>query len=364
MDRLLRFVLMCTFFAMIGPAGGDGWTDGRSSSEQTWVEEEDVRNFKRLIDVMAHDGLGAIEDLPAIIAAGTRKIEGGLDSFLSNGIAEDHWRGGVVDKSYEVLNLYREAIESVYEFALRGRSLMRDMVNQNIDEIQRAFDERRYAIIRMRLDDVREELTEANEALESAKAKLNNAAATTDDILKLINFKMAEKLRSAEDAKQGWGAGNSAAAYAFGVAVGAAAVALAPYAVPALAYGVAAGAGYGAAAGVGLTGLYQFTDALDRQGLQHRFHSEAQELSATGGKVRNAGDIIHQCTLGVDELQLAVEAAQKSTRRMSGYLRPEDADMFKIRLSDAKRNYKKLLAQYEETVKSIQSGSFKSKRLA
>ena len=94
----------------------------------------------------------------------------------------------------------------------------------------------------MRLGDVREELTEANEALESAKAKLTNAAVTTDDILKLINFMIAEKLSSAEDAKQGWGASNSTPAYAFGMAVGAAAAVLAPYAIP-VAYGVAAGAG-------------------------------------------------------------------------------------------------------------------------
>ena len=224
------------------------------------------------------------------------------------------------------------------------------MVNQNIDEIQRAFDEGKYAIIRMRLGDVREELTEANKALESAKAKLINAAATTDDILKLINFNIAEKLSSAEDAKQGWGPSNSAVAYTFGMAVGAVAAVLAPYAVP---------VAYGAAVGFGLTGL--FTDTFDRQGSQQCFCSEAQEFSATGGKVRNVGDIIHQCVLAVEELQLAVEDAQKSTERMSGYLRPADVGMFKICLSDAKRNYKKLLAQCEKTVKSIQSGSFKSK---
>ena len=74
----LFFVLMCTFFAMVGPAGGDGWLGGWSSSEQTWVEEEDVHIFRRLINVMAHDDLGAIEDLPAIIAARKRKIECGL----------------------------------------------------------------------------------------------------------------------------------------------------------------------------------------------------------------------------------------------------------------------------------------------
>ena len=346
-------VLLCAVSLYISPP----------SSKETWVEDEDVRSFEHLIDVMTRNDLGAIEELPIIIEAGGRKIEGGLDIFLSSGIADGDWRMSVVDKSYEVLSLYREAKESVYEVALRGRSLMQDMVDQNLDEIQRAFDEGKYEIIRMRLDDVREELTEASEALATAKVKLTNAVATTDDILKLIHLKTAEKQINAKGAKQGWGAGNSAVAYTFGMAVGAAAAVLAPYAVP-LAYGVAAGAGYGAAAGVGLTGLYQFTDALDRQGLQQRFHSEAQELSAAGGKVKNAREIIHQCTLGVGELQLAVEAAQKSTGKMSGHLKPEDANTFKNRLSDAKRNYKKLLARYEETVKSIQSGSFKSKRLA
>lgn len=239
---------------------------------------------------------------------------------------------------------------------------MRDMVDHNLDEMRSAFDEGKYEIIRMRLGDVREELKEANEALETAKGKLKNTVATTDDILKLINFKLAEKVSSAENAEQGWGAGYSTALYTFGMAFGAAAAVLAPYAIP-VAYGAVAGAAYGAAAGAGLTGFYQFKDALDRQDLQQRFRSEARELSITGGKVRNAGDIIHQCVLGVTELEAAVGSAQKSTEKMSGYLRPAHVEQFRTRLSDAKRNYRKLLGLYEDTVKSIESGSFKSKRL-
>ena len=360
---LKRFVLLCAFLAVIGSASGDGWLGSRRSSEQTWVEEEDVHNFERLFDVMIGSDLGAIEELPAVIEAGRRKIEGGLGNFLSSEKADGRWRGSVVDKSYEVLNLYREAMESVYKFALRGSSLMRDMVDHNIDEMQRAFDEGKYEIIRMLLGDVREELTEANEALESAKGKLKNAVSTTDDILKLIYIKLEEKVSSAEDTKQSWGAGYSTALYTFGMTIGAAAAVLAPYAIP-VAYGVAAGAAYGAAAGAGLTGFYQFKDALERQDLQQRFYSEARELSITGGKVRNAGDIIHQCVNEVIKLETAIGGAQRSTEKMTGFLKPTYAEQFRHRLSDAKRNYRKLLTRYEETVKSIESGSFKSKRLA
>ena len=348
---LKTFILLCTFLAMVGSASAWFWI----SSEQNWVEEEDVRNFEHLIDVMVHNDLGAIEELPIIIEAGRRKIEGGLDSFLSSGAAEGRWQLSVVDKSNEVLNLYREAMESVYEVTLRGRSLMRDMVDHNIDEMQRAFDGGKYEIVHMRLGDVREELAEAHNALETAKAKLKNAAATTDDILKLINIKLAEKVSSAEDAKQGWGAGYSTALYTFGMTVGAVAAVVAPYAIP-VAYGVAAGAG--------LTGFYQFKDALERQNLQQRFYSEARELSIVDGKVRDAGDIIQQCVLKVIELDSAVHDAKRSTEKMTGYLRPEDAERFRTRLSDAKRNYRKLLGLYEDTVKRIQSGSFKPKRLA
>ena len=126
------FILLCTFLAVVGSASAWFW----SSSEQNWVEEEDVRHFKHLIDVMARNDLGAIKDMPIIIEAGRPKMEGGLDSFLSSGAAEGRWQLSVVDKSNEFLNLYREAMESVYEFTLRGRSLMRDMVDHNIDEMQ------------------------------------------------------------------------------------------------------------------------------------------------------------------------------------------------------------------------------------
>ena len=137
--------------------------------------------------------------------------------------------------------------------------------------------------------------------------------------------------------------------------VGAVAAVVAPYAIP---------VAYGAMAGAGLTGLYQIADAVERQNLQRRFYSEARELYIIDGKVRHAGDIIQQCVLRVIELDLAVHDAKRSTEKMTGHLRPEHAEKFKTRLSDAKHNYRKLLGLYEDIVKRIQSGSFKSKRLA
>lgn len=229
---------------------------------------------------------------------------------------------------------------------------MRDMVNQNVDDIQTAFDKGKYEIIHMRLGDVRDHLKEASKALELAKVKLKNAMSTTDDLLSLITTKLAEKVTSAEEVKEGWSPGYTTTLYTLGVAFGAAVTVLAP--VP-MALGVAAGAG--------LTGFYQFLDAGARYNLRQRLYSEARELSAAGGKVRNVRDILEQCVLGVTELESAVDDACLSTEKMAGYLRPVDSEIFRIRLRDAKRNYQNLLALYDQTVESIQSGSIKSKRL-
>lgn len=224
-----------------------------SSSDQTWVEEEDVRSFRQLIDVKAHNRLGEIEDLPVIIEVAERNIEGGLGSFRSSGIADVRWRDKLsIKPSYGVLDLYREARESVHGFVLRGRNLMRDMVNHNFDDVQRAFDGGKYEIVNMRLGDVKDHLKGVSNALETAKGKLNNAASTTADILKLISSKLAEKVASAEDTNQGWSAGYSTALHTFGITIVAAAAVLAPFAIPV----------------AGLTGFYQFTDALDRYNLR------------------------------------------------------------------------------------------------
>ena len=88
-----------------------------------------------------------------------------------------------------------------------------------------------------------------------------------------------------------------------------------------------------------------------------RLNSEVKELSAAGGKVRNVRDTLEQCVLGVTELESAVDDARMSTEKMAGYLRPEDAKFFAMRLRDSKRNYQNLLVLYERTVESIQSGS-------
>lgn len=346
------FLLVLCAFLVVIPFRLDaaGW----NSSEQQWVKEEDVRKFRHLIDVMANNDLEEIGDLAAIIDAARQKIDDKLDTFLSSGIAKGRWQENVIDKASEVQRLYGEAIVSVFEFALHGRSLMQDMVNHVVDDLQRAFDQGNYEIICMRLDDVKDHLTEAHKALETAKAKMKNAASTSDDILKLINIKLTEKVTSAEDAKQGWSPVSTTILYSLGMAFGAGFAALAPFAIP-----VAAGA----ASGAGLTGFYQFMDALKREDLSNRLYSEARELSAAGSKVRNAKDILNQCVLGVTQLEVAVGEAQQSTNRMRGYLRPADAKLFRTRLRDAKHKYIKPLAMCEQTVESIQSGSVKSKRL-
>ena len=325
---------------------------GWSPFVQCWVQDEDVHSFRHLFDMMTNDDFGQIEDLPAIIDAVRHNIDTKLDTFLTSGMAEGRWQENVVDRAFGVLRLYREAKESVFDFVLRGRSLMRDMVNQNIDDIQTAFDQGKYEIIHMRLGDVRDHLKEASKALETAKVKLKNAMSTTDDLLSLITSKLVEKVSSAEEVKQGWSAGYTTTLYTLGVAFGAAVTVFAP--VP---------LAVGAVPGAGLTGFYQFLKAGARYNLRQRLHSEAKELSSAGGKVRNASDILEQCVLGVTELESAVEGAQLSTERMAGYLRPADAEIFTIPFRDAKHNYQNLLVLYERTVENIQSGSMKSKRL-
>ena len=318
---------------------------------QCWVQDEDVHSFRHLFDMMTNDDFG--QYLPAIIEAVRHNINTELDTFLSSGMAEGRWQENVVDRAFGVLRLYREAKESVFDFVLRGRSLMRDMVNQNIDDIQTAFDQGKYEIIHMRLGDVRDHLKEASKALETAKVKLKNAMSTTDDLLSLITSKLAEKVTSAEEVKQGWSAGYTTTLYTLGVAFGAAVTVFAP--VP---------LAVGAAAGAGLTGFYQFLDAGAKYNLRQRLYSEAKELSAAGGKVSNIRDTLEQCVLGVTELESAVDNARMSTEKMAGYLKPEHAEFFTICLRDSKRNYQNLLFLYERTVESIQSGSMKSKRLS
>lgn len=205
-------VILCAFLVVFSfRLDAADW----SLFEQRWVKEEDVRKFRHLIDVMANNDFEEIGDLAAIIDAASQKIDNKLDTFLSNGIAKGRWLENVIDKASEVQHLYREAIVSVFEFALRGRSMMQDMVNHVVDDLQRAFDQGNYEIICMQLNDVRDHLTEAHKALETAKATMKNAASITDDIFKLINIKLVEKVTSAEDAKQGWSVASTAILHSF-----------------------------------------------------------------------------------------------------------------------------------------------------
>lgn len=105
-----------------------------------------VKKFLKLFDMMESNSFGEIENLPAIIEAVTRRIDVDLYTFrsASRSESEGRWQENVVNKSYEVLNLYREAKDSVYAFMLRGKVMMEDMVNHELDEIQKAFDEGEY----------------------------------------------------------------------------------------------------------------------------------------------------------------------------------------------------------------------------
>lgn len=155
---------------------------GWSSLEKCLVEERNVHTFSHsFFDMMPNrfnNSFGEIEALPAIIHAVTASIKGKLNGFHSSDAAE----GLLQDKALEVLHLYREATESVDEFVLCGKSLMEDMVNHYVDDIQTAFDEEKYHIIDMRLGDVGDHLTKANKTLETAKVKLKTAVSATDDL--------------------------------------------------------------------------------------------------------------------------------------------------------------------------------------
>ena len=112
-----------------------------------------------------------IEALPAIIHAAMDNIKGKLEVLC--GAGEILLQSSIVNKSFEILRLYREATESVYEVVLCGRNLMRDLVNQVVDDtVQRAFNEEKYIINRMNLSNVEDHLNVTRERLEIAKVTL------------------------------------------------------------------------------------------------------------------------------------------------------------------------------------------------
>lgn len=327
--------------------------NGLSPLGKRWVEEGTVRNFSRVFDVMTSNSLGEIEALPAIIYAAMDNIkdtEGKLEDFRFGGAGEILLQNDIVNKTFEVLHLYREATESIYEFVLCGRNLMRDMVNSIVDDIQKAFDEEKYNIIRMHLGDVEKHLNEAKEKLETAQVKLKTAVSTTDALLGFIMSKVMEKKTIAEDVEQRWPAGYARIIIALGTTLGASLTVLTP--IPLVA---------GATAGAGLAGFYYFREELNRQNLLQRLDSEVTVLSAAGGKVSNVSDILRHCVLRIIELKSAVGEAQKSTGRMNGHLMPEDAELFRIRLRDAKVKYQNLLTLYEQIAQGILSGNIKPK---
>ena len=301
----------------------------------------DVETLVQLFDMMENNDFGEIENLPAIIEAAIHRIEDDLDTFRSSGESEGHWRENVTRMAYEVLDQYREVNENVYKFVHHGRDLMQDMVDHELDEIQRAFNERKFDNIFELLGDISDHLREAEKPLTTVKAKLKTARSATDELFRVIMLKCSETVTSASDVKPGWSAIVNTTLYSLGIGTGTVS-ALMDEDVDSL------------------SRVISHMDEAERQNLVQRLSSEAKGLSAVGGKVRIVTNTLNQCINEVIRLEVAVGIARVSTEKMTAN-QSVDADLFASRLRRAKRNYQKLLDQYNRVIERIESASKKSK---
>ena len=305
---------------------------------QCWVESEDVAKFVHVFDLMANtNSLEEIESLPAIIDFAARVM--GNRTFLDLPQSEGGVQDNMVDKAYKVRKLYKEANESVYEFVLHGRNLMRDMLDHGFDEIQSAFRQEKYRDIEVRLGYVIDDLTDAKEVLDIVKEKVDNARSATDDLYLFIMHKWANAKRAE------WSATDNTTVYYLAGACRAVALFL----------GIS----------TEVRQLEPVVDAVlimekaEKQKYDKSVHSMVTGLQGVGGKVKNVTQTLDRCMLELIDLKTAVGKATASTEKMAGHLQREDAELFEAHLDHAKRKYKNLLVQYEETLESM-----KSKQLA
>lgn len=239
-----------------------------------------------------------------------------------------------------VSHLLRDAAEEMFDYLLRGRTMMSYMIDLGLPSISKAFDDGEYSIVLQVLEDMGQHIQNADASVTTARGKLRDGSERAENVLESMQKKISVMFKEADKAGKGWSTGAKVAVYstvmALTVVTGAATVPL---------YGIGAGV-----VGGGAAAMKHWIDDADGEELKQQLKSEAWKLEGAYDSMSGVLENLNQVSMYVQQLRVALNDAEQSVIGLHGQLESTLAKKFYYRLKEFARRCRELQSLYERGI--------------
>ena len=210
------------------------------------IADEELKDFEsflgELFSVSHDERLKAVLVIPIKFHQTRYLLDHAVDAVLKSDLAGEEWQEKIIGETREISHLFRDAAEEMFDFLIRGRTMMKYMVDLGLPSIGKAFQDGDFATVLQVLEDMEKHIKNADTSITTAKGKMRDCNKRSENVLESMQRKIPLLDQEAEEAGRGWSIQSK-------VAFSGLAMALTVATGGALAVPLGVGAGFAAAGG-------------------------------------------------------------------------------------------------------------------
>ena len=287
-----------------------------------------------------NDHVKAVVQIPVVFQHTRLQLEHAITAVLISGA---EWQEVMVRDVKQISHLLCETEEDMFDFLVRGKSMMKHMKDLGLPSIGNTFRDGDYDTVLQVLEDMEHHLKDADTTIATAKGKIRDCTKCAENVLESIQKKTLVLLKDSKEADKGWSTGGNVAAYGTAMI---ATVLTGVVGLPFIGVGLAV-AGGTAAIGGGAVAVKHLSDIAHGEELKRHLQSNAHNLRGAYNDMSIDRDTLEQASMNIRKLLIAVDDAKTSVSGLYGQLNPEKAKPFYYRLKELARRCTELHALYE-----------------
>lgn len=315
-----------------------------------WIEDEELKDFEtflgELVSTSHDDNMKAVLRIPIVFHETRYRLDRAVDTVLKSDLTGEEWQEKIVKDTRAISHLFRDAAEEMFDFLIRGRTMMKYMKDLGLPSIGKAFQAGDYSTVLQVLEDMEKHIKDVDATMIAAKGKMRDCNELSDNVLESMKKKIPVLYKDAKEAGQGWSMQGKVAMYGLAMVLTAATAGAAPL----IGVGVGLAAAGGATVGGGAAAMKHWIDIADGEDLKTRLQSNAHNLEGAYDHMDVVRDNFEQVSMDIRKLVLAVDDAEQSVSGLYGQLNPKKANLFYFRLKDLAHRCTELYALYDRGI--------------
>ena len=321
------------------------------------IAENEMIVFETFLDVMTstthEDNVRAVVHIPAVFQQTRLRLDHATRVILSSDLFGQDWQEVIVRDAKRISHLLHDTAEDMFDYLLRGRTMMTYMIDIGLHNISKAFHDGEYSIVLQVLENMEQHIQNADASVTTARGKMRDSIELAENVLESMQKKVQTLLLDAKEADKGWNTETKLAVYGLAMAL---TVVTGAVAVPFI--GVGAGltaAGGTATIGGGAAIMKHWFDIADGEELKQRLQSDAHMLEDAYQDMSVVRDNLEHVSMYIRQLRIAVEDAEKSVSGLHGQLHPSKAAKFYYRLTDLAHKCIELHTLYKRAIEDYRA---------